>query len=541
VFLRLLGIVYALAFWSLSSQILGLIGKDGILPANGFLNLLAQHLGLERYWLFPTLAWINASNPSLQLICYCGIVLALFVVLDFLTGPALLLLWISYLSLVTIGQDFLSFQWDILLLETGFLAIFLAHWRSCEFPWRRTNVSGAPSPIVIWLFRWLLFRLMLESGFVKLASGDPAWASLTALNYHYFTQPLPTPIAWYAAQLPDWFQKLSVLAVFFIELILPFLIFAQRRYRILAAFAFIAFQLLISLTGNYAFFNLLTISLCVLLLDDAIIKNILSSSFRLLPLNLRSSDFIARICTALTIAPSDSPQAAPSSSQEPSPQRSPRNSIFASLSRHIGPAEECNSVRDPQLPSGRSSRKAGRIIPIALAIFIGTLSIVNAVGRGNLPATVQLLLEPVEHFYYVNGYGLFAVMTTSRMEIIVEGSNDGKEWHEYKFKYKPGALNVPPLWVAPHQPRLDWQMWFAALSDCRNNVWFLNFAFRLLQGSPDVLSLLAFNPFPSAPPHYIRAEFYQYKFTDFATRAKTGNYWQREYVGHYLPPITFQR
>jgi lipase maturation factor 1 len=479
IFLRFLGIIYALAFWSLSTQLLGLLGQDGILPANSFLTLLSKQLGLERYWLFPTLAWINASDAFLQFLCNVGIALSLSVVLGVLSGPALFLLWLLYLSFVIIGQDFLSFQWDVLLLETGFLAIFLAPWRLIDFPWKQKFAQFVgPSAIIVWLFRWLLFRLMLQSGIVKLASGDPTWSNLTALEYHYFTQPLPTPVAWYAAQLPDWFQHISVVGVFIIELILPFFIFAPRRWRHFAAFAFISFQLLISITGNYAFFNLLTIALCIMLLDDALLERILPK-------------FLSNIL-----------------------KQNPAQSIRAPFSH---------------------------VIPLALAIFIGTLSASSLIGRSNLPSVVQVLLEPVEHFYCVNSYGLFAVMTTSRLEIVVEGSDNGTEWRPYQFKYKPGELNVPPQWVEPCQPRLDWQMWFAALSDYRSNIWFLNFMYRLLQGSQSVLSLLETNPFPDQPPQYVRAELYQYKFTDFATRAITGNWWQREYVGHYLPPVNFTK
>jgi hypothetical protein len=500
VFLRLLGIVYALAFWSLSTQALGLLGQDGILPAHGFLTILTKHLGPERYWLFPTLAWFNASDTFLQLLCNSGVVLALLVVLGILTGPALFFLWLLYLSLVIIGQDFLSFQWDILLLETGFLAIFFAPWRLCEYSWRRKSPDPAeslPSRIVIWLFRLLLFRVMFESGFVKLASNDLTWSYLTALNYHYFSQPLPTPIAWYAAQLPDWFQKFSVLAVFVIELVVPFLIFAPRRFRIIGAFILIGFQLLIAFTGNYAFFNLLTITLCVLLLDDDVLRHLVPKSLI------------------------------------------PRLSVPKYQNQDQDQNQNLSQKQRGSVQLSKMSAFLGRSVALTLAVFIGTLSVCSLIGRSNLPPIVQVLLEPVEHFYFVNTYGLFAVMTTSRLEIVVEGSGDGKQWQTYQFKYKPGELNVPPRWVAPHQPRLDWQMWFAALSDYRSNVWFLNFMFRLLQGSPNVIALLAVNPFPTAPPHYVRAELYQYKFTDFASRAKTGNWWQREYVGHYLPPVSF--
>ena len=267
VFLRLLGLVYVIAFLSLRVQVVGLIGAHGILPAGNFLQAVQRDFGSEGYRLFPTLAWISSSDAALKLLCSVGALFGLLVMLGVVTGPALALAWLCYLSLVTVGQDFLSFQWDILLLEAGFLAIFLAPWRPLEPPWR--SGASSVSTTVVWLGRWLLFRLMFLSGAVKLLSGDPTWRNLTALEYHYWTQPLPTPVAWYAAQLPAWFQKMSVVGVFTLELGVPFLIFTPRRFRRLGAGLIVGFQLLIALTGNYCFFNLLTIILCVLLLDDS--------------------------------------------------------------------------------------------------------------------------------------------------------------------------------------------------------------------------------------------------------------------------------
>jgi hypothetical protein len=146
-------------------------------------------------------------------------------------------------------------------------------------------------------------------------------------------------------------------------------------------------------------------------------------------------------------------------------------------------------------------------------------------------------LSPLRTF---NSYGLFAVMTTTRPEIIIEGSDDGVHWLPYEFKYKPGDVRRRPRFVEPHQPRLDWQMWFAALSDYRRNPWLVNFCVRLLQGSPSVLALLEHNPFPNVPPRFIRAVEYDYHFTDFAARRKTGAWWRRQRVGEYLPPISLR-
>ena len=415
-FLKLLGAIYGIAFLSLWFQITGLIGSRGILPFG------------------------RVSDLALQLACAVGVACSILLIAGILERTALIACWGLYLSLTTAGQDFLSFQWDILLLETGFLAIFLGS-----------------SPVIVWLFRWLLFRLMLLSGAVKLLSGDAAWRTLTALNFHYYTQPLPTRFAWYMQQLPGWFQEASVVVMFAIELGTPFLIFAPRRIRFFAGFWILFLQTLILLTGNYTYFNLLTIALCVFLLDDQ------------------------------------------------------------ALGTHYQPA-----------------RKSRKLVPALVAALILFLSVSQLLG---IAPRVQRALAP---FYLTNTYGLFAVMTTVRNEIIVEGSNDGAQWREYEFRYKPGDVRHAPRWAAPHQPRLDWQMWFAALGSYRTNPWFVNFVLRLLEGSPDVTSLLDRNPFPGAPPRYIRALTYEYTFTDWQTRRTTGAWWRREPRGTYLPPVSLR-
>ncbi|HKS97174.1 MAG TPA: lipase maturation factor family protein, partial [Terriglobia bacterium] len=406
-------------------------------------------------------------------------VLALLVILGIATGPSLAAAWVFYLSLVTVGGDFMSFQWDILLLEAGFLGIFFAPWTWLEPPWRPPRVSP-PSRTVLWLLRWLLFRLLFLSGTVKLQSGDPTWRHLTALEYHYYTQPLPTPIAWYMNQLPGWFQELSVVLVFAVEIGVPFLIFFPRRLRLTGAALMALLQILIALTGNYTFFNLLALVLCLLLLDDAFVA-------RFLPRRLAE--------------------------------------------RIAGEASE------------RPRRSGAACLAVAvLAVVILTASGAELAGRflspRAAPRPARHLLAWLEPFHLVNGYGLFAVMTTSRLEIIVQGSNDGVTWQDYEFKYKPGDVKRPPPWVAPNQPRLDWQMWFAALGRFQENPWFVNFMARLLEGSPDVLALLERNPFPTAPPRYVRALVYDYHFTDFAERRATGAWWHRELKAMYFPEVS---
>ena len=279
-YLRLMGLVYLIAFASLWTQLDGLIGDRGILPANAFLaaakNYCTQQFPpASPIWNFPTVAWLNPHDVFLNLICIGGMVASALLIVGVLPILLLAILWILYLSLFVVGQDFLSFQWDILLLEAGLVSIFIA-----PFGFRSRFLRDRHAPrIAIWLAWWLLFRLMFESGAVKLSwskwlvdsAGNRVpntWWALTALNYHYWTQPLPAWTSWYAAQLPEWFQKLSVIVVLVIELFLPWLILGPRRCRYVAFCGFASLMLLIAATGNYNFFNLLTIVIALTLLDD---------------------------------------------------------------------------------------------------------------------------------------------------------------------------------------------------------------------------------------------------------------------------------
>ncbi|MGH8023792.1 MAG: lipase maturation factor family protein, partial [Limisphaerales bacterium] len=502
IFLRALGAVYLVAFISLWTQIGGLIGHNGILPEDQYLASAKQYfdfqgVGVGRFHQLPTLCWLDSSDGFLKFQCGAGALLACVVILGIAPAPALALLWLLYLSLMTVGRDFLGFQWDNLLLEAGFLGIFFApgQWRP-RF-WR----ERPPSRIVLWLFRILLFKLMFSSGCVKLASGDPNWRNLTALTFHYQTQPLPTWIAWGANQLPLWFQKASCGVTFAIELGAPVLIFFPRRIRFFGALAIAILQVLILLTGNYTFFNWLTLALCVLLLDDFAVMKLLPNRMKL---------------------------------------------KFAGRPSRVPIHEVSNRRPDGAPESGFAGREArprwmlAVTVPLAAAtISVSLLQIVAIFGvDGGWLRPIARLDAWLSPFRTINNYGLFAVMTTQRHEIIVQGSNDGVHWRDYEFRYKPDDVKKRPGFVAPFQPRLDWQMWFAALGDYRQNPWFENFCVRLLQGSPQVLALLESNPFPGKPPRYIRAELYNYEFTDFAERRATGAWWKRQLIGEYLPPVS---
>lgn len=469
-FLRGLGCIYLIAFLSLWVQIQGLIGSNGVLPVNEYLAAVRQQIGIKGYHLVPTIFWFNSSDLFLHLMCAGGVFLSIVLITGFFPTVSFIGLWSLYLSLVSVGRVFLSLQWDVLLLEVGLLAIFFAPLRIRDTLSRASDVS---TPF-LWLLRWLLFRLMFASGFVKIAS-DEVWRDLTALTFHYETQPLPTWIGWYVHQLPEWFHKISVIGMFAVELGVPFLIFAPRRLRTVGCISLIGLQFLIILTGNYCFFNLLTIILCLLLIDDVTWKSLLTKRF------------IPNINTI-----------------EISRRRIYRYSLFT----------------------------------IAIILFL----VSSFCFGGQLFRSVGFPeFAWISPYRSVNTYGLFEDMTESRPEIVIEGSNDQITWKPYEFKWKPGELNQAPGWVAPHQPRLDWQMWFAALrGNYRNTSWFLDFIGSLLQGKPEVLKLLKENPFPDSPPRYVKATLYEYRFTDIHTKRTEGKWWYRERIGVYCPTISLR-
>src|SRR6059058_3482989 len=276
-FLRALGLTYLIAFLSLWVQVDGLIGSNGVSPLNQFLPAARAQLGQDAYALLPTLCWFNSSDAFLHFLCGAGVVISLLLIFGIAPALSLIALFAFYLSLSMAGQIFLSFQWDVLLLETGFLAIFFAPWRFWPrglLLWPGSAPPGTGPPVSragLFLLKLLLFKLILMSGVVKLTSGDDSWWNLTALDYHYWSQPLPTVIGWFADQSPLPFKKFSVAFCLVVEIIVPFFIWTPRRLRLLACGLLIFLQLVIAATGNYSFFNLLTIALCLLLIDDVAI------------------------------------------------------------------------------------------------------------------------------------------------------------------------------------------------------------------------------------------------------------------------------
>jgi predicted DCC family thiol-disulfide oxidoreductase YuxK len=481
-FLRALGLVYLIAFVSLWVQVDGLIGTNGISPVSQFLPTAHEQLGERAYSILPTLCWFNSSNAFLHFLCVDGVVLSLLLILGIIPVACLIALFALYLSLTIAGQTFLSFQWDILLLEAGFLSIFFVPWQW----WPKRDREPSLSRAALFLLKLLLFKLLVMSGVVKLTSGDDSWgwldhsfhwSALTALDYHYWSQPLPTVFAWWADKSPEWFKHFSVAFCLVVEIVVPFFIWAPRRPRLLAAGLLVFLQIVIAITGNYCFFNLLTIALCLLLIDDTVAASLREA--RTFPAAKRLQD---------------------------------RVSIYGAT-----------AVIIVMLPLN------------AWLIFTAFKP------EAKWPRPLAFVYERVEPFRIANGYGLFRVMTKDRKEIMIEGSADGIDWLPYEFKWKPGDVMRAPAWCAPHQPRLDWQMWFAALGSPRENAWFYGLEIGLLEGKTDVSRLFARDPFPQKPPRYIRATFYRYRFTTIDEHQQTGAWWKREELGEYLPTISLEQ
>jgi predicted DCC family thiol-disulfide oxidoreductase YuxK/uncharacterized membrane protein YphA (DoxX/SURF4 family) len=491
-FLRLLGVVALAAFVSFGRQADGLIGPRGIDPASEFLermHLIARQRGWSESALHhavPTLQWL-APTASVTSLVIVGVLASIALILDLVPALAVAVIWACYLSLATLGSVFMHYQWDALLLETCVVALFLAPWRIRP----RIVTDRPPTAAGLWLVRLLVFKLMFLSGIVKRVSGDPTWKSLTALQYHYWTQPLPLWTSWYANRLPASAQAACTWMVLAIELYVPLLIFIPRTPRYVAFAAFLLLQVAIATTGNYGFFNALTVVLAIVLLDDSVLARAMPRSVRLSPTH-------------------DAPRSSPRT------RSGDARGILASVSLTLAAAT---------IATLSASRIAGTIDPSIEA-----------------PAPVAALSEWMAPFDSMNSYGLFAVMTTERREIEVEGSVDGVSWRPYLFRWKPSPdVTASPRFDFMDMPRLDWQMWFASLSGrCDRAPWYLAFLRRLLEGSPEVLALLAGNPFPEGPPRFIRSRQFDARFTTAEEHAATGAWWKRSEIGTFCPAVTLK-
>lgn len=454
-FLRLLGFIYFVVYLPLLFQVKGLLSSKGILPIERYLNAVKENLGQRAYYVLPTLFWLNASDRCLLGVVWSAFLCSILLMLNLLSPLMLLLLYLFHLSIVSAGQAFLSFGWEMFLLEITVNAFFL-------------SLTDTPNLMIFISLNLLLFRFHFQAGIVKLQSEDPHWRDLTALSYHYESQPLPNATAWFVHKLPKWFHQFSVACMFFVQLIASFAVFGTQEMRFAAWICFLGLQGIIWSTGNFSYLNYMTVALATVLL---------------------SNEYL---------------------------------SVFSGLVHQV--------ISHPSL-----------YLTWFLNLVGGTLIFLQLMNlQINVFSPISLftkILSKLSYFHVINRYGIFAIMTTHRYEIVVEGSQDEKEWKEYLFRYKPSETNRRPRRIAPFQPRLDWQAWFLPFNDFEDNVWFQFFLIKLLKGEKEVLGLIRFNPFQDKPPKYIRALVYEYRYTDFKTLWKTGNWWNRTCYGYYSPVI----
>ncbi len=453
---RGIGIICLIAFLVALNQFKPLLGERGLLPVPLFIKQVpfrdspSLFYWLPRDWAFTTVSWI-------------GIVLSCLVI----SGVASRYTWsniviwgaiyLLYLSLVNVGQTFYAFGWESILLEACFFAIFLG------------GSGVVPQRIPIWLFRWLLFRIMFGAGLIKLR-GDTCWRDLTCLNYYYETQPMPNPMSWFFHWAPQWMNKGGVLFNHFSELIVPFAYFLPQPIAGIAGVITIAFQLFIIVSGNLSWLNWLTLFLAFSTIDAKFLSSVL-------------------------------------------PLRTP-------------------VMHPPALPVHWGN--------IGLAIVVAAMSFPVVV---NMLSARQVMNTNFNSLHLVGTYGAFGSITRPRYEVIVEGTSDAvitssTEWREYEFKGKPGDVRFRPPQIAPYHLRLDWLMWFAAMSSYQDYPWFVNFVAKLLEGDAAVLSLIRKNPFPDKPPRYVRALLYEYHFTTPEERKQTGAWWKRTLTGAYFPTVS---
>ncbi|XP_028561928.2 lipase maturation factor 1 isoform X2 [Podarcis muralis] len=497
VLLRATAFIYFVAFLVAKHQNKALIGDQGLLPCKLYLESVKRYfkgkINLDALSYAPTLIWFldwSSMDSVLDAFAVAGLGISSFVLVTGCANVILMAsLWALYLSLINVGQVWYSFGWESQLLETGFLGIFLCPlWTLSQLP-RRTP----PSRIVIWGYRWLIFRIMLGAGLIKIR-GDRCWRDLTCMDYHYETQPVPNPISYYMHRSPWWFHQFETLFNHFIELAVPFLIFLGRRLCLVHGILQILFQVLLIVSGNLSFLNWLTIVPSIACFDDAALGFLFSS---------KEQGLKARV-------------------QEMQ-------------------AGEAEGKTEP-LRCGCYIRKG---VNLSFGVLIAFLSVPVVI---NLLSSRQVMNTSFNPLRIVNTYGAFGSITKDRTEVIIQGTssldpNDPAAiWEEYEFKCKPGDLHRRPCLISPYHYRLDWLMWFAAFQTYEQNEWIIHLAGKLLANEKEVLSLIAFNPFEGkAPPRWVRGEHYRYKFSrPGGNHARDGKWWIRKRIGPYFPPVNLE-
>jgi len=482
-YLRILGIGFLLSFLSIWSQVMGLIGPRGILPARDLIAALSRQPGWTGFMSAPSLLWLDSGPLGIQCVMLAGTIAGLLLALNVLPRISVFVCWACYLSFVSVARNFSGFQSDGLMLESAFLALFLA-------PGGFRPGLGEKNPVklaMMAMFGLLIFRLMFGSGIAKLLSADTAWWFNEAMDDYYVNCPFPTWIGWAVQQMPRGFHSFSSAFALFVEVICPLLILMGKWPRRVVALIWMSFQIGILLTANYTFLNYNSIALGLLMLDDGFFTRFL----RLRGVESRTTDDRGYLASLLGSKPAE----------------------------YIGlVATLCRGV---------------------LFVFLAFNGLIILLGLMRIPlnSALQKPLTWVQGFRTVNRYALFAAMTHHRHHIEFEGSQDGKTWKPYKFKWQAQRTDQAPRFMAPHLPRFDWNLWFAQLSTYQDNRhrFVLIAGARLLEGEPSVIDLFAENPFIGQPPRYIRFPFYKMTFSDGQTLETTGEWWRKQPIGYWAP------
>jgi hypothetical protein len=472
VILRLLGLLYAVAFLIAAKQLVPLVGEHGLTPADVFLARAAEYFGstAAAFAALPSLFWFRHSDLVLSGVAWVGLALSCVAVAGYANAILMAALWALYLSIIHIGQDWYGYGWEIQLVETGFLAIFL-----CPLLDGRPFPRRAPPLVVLWLFRWLIFRIMLGAGLIKIR-GDPVWRDLTALRYHFETQPIPNPLSRWFHFLPQRVLAAGVVFNHIAELIAPWFVFWPALTRRLAGTIIVLFQLLLVASGNLSFLNWLSIVPALACFDDTVWEKVL-----------------------------------------PSPL-----------------------VRAAKLAANEAAHsRAMQVAGWVTAVVVGVLSIQPV---ANMLSPRQIMNTSFDPLNIVNSYGAFGSVGRERLNVIFEGTgtenpdDNNALWKPYPYVALPVDLKRMPPQIAPYQPRLDWQMWFASMATPQDYPWTLHLIWKLLHNDPSTLSLFASNPFPDKPPRFVRATLYRYRFAEPGN--PNGLWWTREELGAWLPPLS---
>jgi Lipase maturation factor len=481
VILRLLGLVYLVAFVAAAQQIVPLIGHGGLLPADLFLQRVSQHFGSvgAGFQKLPSLFWWNVSDAWLSGVAWVGVGLSAIVLCGYANSVILLALWALYMSIIHVGQLWYSYGWETQLLETGFIAVFL-----CPLFDPRPFARMPPSIVALWIYRWLIFRIMLGAGLIKMR-GDDCWRDLTALYYHYETQPVPNPLSRFLHFAPHWFQKFGVLWNHFVELIVPWFGFGPGMVRNGAGVLMASFMGALIVTGNLSFLNWLTIVPCLACIDDSVWRRVLPRFLVNCAANAERTKKRSRLSWVAGL-------------------------LFAVVVVWLSIEPVKNLVSPHQ----------------AMNASFDTLHLVNTYGA-----------------FGTVGRERYEIVFEGTEELL---PTESAKWREYEFKVKPGDLNRRPAIITPYHHRLDWQIWFAAIPNIhydlrtlptpQNYPWVVTFVWKLLHNNPGTLSLIASNPFPEKPPKYVRALVYRYKFAPLDNA--DGAWWTRERVGTWLPAMS---